>query len=222
MKCPECGLDQHYKAKQCRCGYEFEAWKLGYYSDGTGPTGSESAAVSKNGVWFHRPDYLGFWKRTIVATIDILVVLIVFAVVLIPAPDIAEDSEYAVGLFEPLIFGFICAVYYIVLKRSRVGTVGYRLFGVQIVDLHGERPSLFRMISRFSFILLGPLNGIIDLLWIPSDDQRQAFRDKWSRTYVVKRDAHPAGSGRIITRRYNVMGFNLVFEEVEGCEATAE
>ena len=69
--------------------------------------------------------------------------------------------------------------------------------------------------------MLGPLNWLMDLLWLSGDTHRQALRDKFTGTYVVKRLAEPAGNGKVVYRSYDIVGLNFVFREVEIPSATS-
>ncbi|RLB66996.1 MAG: hypothetical protein DRH08_04800 [Deltaproteobacteria bacterium] len=167
---------------------------------------------STDGVYYPKSAFLGVWLRFLIGVIDLVVVGFVSAIV----------ATLVLSLFPPAISEIaasfavitICLVYYIVLKRSEFRTVGYRMFHVRVVNLRGQRPSVFQMVNRFSFMLLGPLNGIVDLLWISSDESKQALRDKWSQTYVIRDTAEPKGYGPIAMQRYGIMGFNFLFAEV--------
>jgi hypothetical protein len=64
------------------------------------------------------------------------------------------------------------------------------------------------------FATLGPVNFLLDLLWVPSDPCRQALRDKFAHTYVIRRDAVPVGSGRIAYGIYTAFGMTMLFAEV--------
>jgi hypothetical protein len=60
------------------------------------------------------------------------------------------------------------------------------------------------------FGVLGPLNWLIDLIWLSSDANRQALRDKSANTYVVKAKAQAAGQGRIVIRYYEIFFYNFL------------
>ena len=179
-------------------------------------------------VWFFPSDYAGFWRRLAIALADSAVIAgsyvtfaDVTAVVLLVATttvvllDPAEELSDA--LLAWLIPGWLLLIYgyFVVLKCSRFTTVGYRLAGVRIVDSLGRRPGLSALTLRLSFGLIGPLNVILDALWIPFDRHKQALRDKFANTYVVKATAEPAGPARIVFRTYDVMGMSFVFQDVE-------
>lgn len=168
--------------------------------------------IPSQGVFFATKDYLGFWRRFLTSVIDILAVL--GSAVVISAVPIAYLPENRSALAFLGILVIVAFSYQVVLKRSRVRTLGYRLFSARIVSLSGDTPSVFQMIERLLFVLLGPLNYLIDLLWLSGDDDRQSIRDKWAATYVVHIDATPEGTGPIIMARYGLLGANVVFPEV--------
>jgi uncharacterized RDD family membrane protein YckC len=108
---------------------------------------------------------------------------------------------------------FFC--YFVLLKRSRFRTLGYRAGGVRIVGLDGQTPRWTSLTFRLMFALLGPLNWLFDLIWSSGDEHKQAMRDKFASTYVVKFNAQPAGAARVICRYYNAVGYTLMFREIE-------
>ena len=105
--------------------------------------------------------------------------------------------------------------YFVIVKHSRFHTVGYRLGRVRIVDAYGQTPSRRALSLRLLFAVFGPINIILDILWIPTDPCKQSLRDKLAHTYVVKASAHPAGPARVVYRNYYIMGMSLVFQELE-------
>jgi hypothetical protein len=71
------------------------------------------------------------------------------------------------------------------------------------------------------FMFLGPLNYLVDLIWLSGDPQKQALRDKFAQTYVIRKEASPAGSGKVVHRQYYFMGCSFLFREIK-VERTAE
>lgn len=69
--------------------------------------------------------------------------------------------------------------------------------------------------ARLLFAVAGPFNVILDLLWVSSDSCRQALRDKFAHTFVVRANAQPAGTGKIVYRTYTVFGGTMLFAEVQ-------
>lgn len=162
------------------------------------------------GVYFRRNDYAGFWRRLLIDTVDLvvagLVCLALFAVVWVVFPSAGLIlASWGAALF----------CYFVLLKRSKVGTVGYRVGGVRIVGQDGRRASVSSLTLRLLFGVLGPLNWLMDLVWLSGDPHRQALRDKLAGTYVVSKEATPAGTGKIVYRRYEVLFYNFLFREVE-------
>jgi len=105
-------------------------------------------------------------------------------------------------------------VYMAGLKTTRRGTIGYRAADVRLVDLHGNPVGFWRSSLRFLFMFFGPVNFLVDLLWLTHDEHRQTLRDKLSGTYVVAVDAVPAGRGVITYPNYFVSLMSFVLPEV--------
>lgn len=65
-------------------------------------------------------------------------------------------------------------------------TPGKRLFGIMVVNIHGERPSLLRSLLRTVAYLLSALPVSIGFLWVGFDRERRALHDWVAGTYVVR------------------------------------
>ena len=167
-----------------------------------------------DGVYYAHADYAGFWRRIIIDLIDFAVAV---TLALIVSAAVAtwvttdHDAIPRIVFWAMLGVGFL---YLIVLKRTNVRTLGYRLAGVRVVDLHGARPSLWALSVRTGFIVAGPLGALVDLLWLTGDRHRQALRDKFAHTYVVRQRAVPAGHGTIAHSTYTILGYGFLFPEV--------
>ena len=110
-----------------------------------------------------------------------------------------------------IAFGF---VYLVLLKRSRFRTLGYIVGGIRIVSIHGERPSIWSLTIRALFAFFGPFNVLIDIIWLTNDESRQALRDKFAHTYVIRDRAVPLGHGTIVYAAYTIFATNFLFAEV--------
>jgi uncharacterized RDD family membrane protein YckC len=104
--------------------------------------------------------------------------------------------------------------YFVLLKRSKAGTLGYLVCDVRVVGLDGRPASFLSLILRTMFAVLGLLS-FLDLLWLCGEPHRQALRDKFAQTYVVRRSAQPLGTGRIAHHYYEICGYHFLFPEIE-------
>jgi len=146
------------------------------------------------GVYYSLQDYAGLGRRLLILAIDAGVLVAALFATLVAyglAPDgpLSSIHLYAGG------YVLFIAFYLAVLGRSDLGTLGYLLTSVRVVNLEGQRPSLPCMLCRSSFAVLGPLNALLDIIWLGGDSHRQSVRDKLTGTYVVRRKAKPAGVG---------------------------
>jgi uncharacterized RDD family membrane protein YckC len=118
-------------------------------------------------------------------------------------------------------FAVVAFAYMVLLKRSKWGTLGYRWGGGRIVGLDGRTPGIASLTLRLAFAMIGPVNWVPDMVWLSDDPHRQALRDKFANTYVVKSGATPVGKGRIVFRNYEIICYNFLFREVVA-EETAQ
>ena len=167
-----------------------------------------------DGVYFLHKDYASFWLRVLIDVIDAFAVGAAWTVVAIVLFTIFPFNRMTLKL-TLAIFAVVAFCYLVILKRSKIGTVGYRIGGVRIVGLDGQTASLSALTLRMLLAPLGPLNWFMDLAWLSGDKHRQALRDKLAHTYVVKAKAEPVGTGKIIFRYYDILGFNFLFQEIE-------
>jgi uncharacterized RDD family membrane protein YckC len=166
------------------------------------------------GVYFRLEDYASVWRRLLVDLIDALVVSIVCFILTLALWAIFPLNKMTLNLTLAAIV--VVAFYYlVVLKRSSIRTIGYRVGGVRIVGLDGKIASVPALTLRLLFAPLGPLNWFVDLAWISSDTHRQSLRDKLAHTYVVMANAQPAGTDRILYRYYDILGYSFLFQEVD-------
>lgn len=164
-------------------------------------------------VYFRTEDYASFWRRMLVDTVDILTIGVVclgltfMLDATLPPGSLSLDEVLA--SLAAVIF-----VYFVLLKRSRIGTAGYRLGGVRIVGPDGRPPGLAALSFRLLFASLGPFNWFLDLAWLSGDPHGQALRDKLAHTYVVKRNVQPKGIARVVFRYYEICTYNCWLQEI--------
>jgi uncharacterized RDD family membrane protein YckC len=116
--------------------------------------------------------------------------------------------------FYLALLGVVWFGYFVLLKGSPYRTLGYVVAGARIVNLKGERPGLGSLAFRLMFVIVGPMNALLDVLWLTGDVDRQALRDKFASTYVVRKDALPAGTGPVRFGTYTFWGMTFPFREV--------
>ncbi len=167
-------------------------------------------------VYFRRQDYAGFWLRLLIDFVDSVVIGIACLMVMLALWGVAGGRTIL------LTWAAISFCYFVLLKRSKVGTAGYLVGGVKIVGPDGQRASSFSLTPRFTFMILGPLNSLLDLVWLSGDAHRQALRDKLAQTYVVRRKAEPVGTARLLPKHYEICGMNFLFREIEPVPGAAE
>jgi uncharacterized RDD family membrane protein YckC len=161
------------------------------------------------GVFYAAGDYVGMGRRIVILIIDSLVLAILLFCVTIALALIRANALVSIAA----IFGTFWA-YEAVLKRSAMRTLGYRLTGSRIVNLQGQRPSLFALTFRSLLWMFGPFNLLFDLLWCGIDDDRQTLRDRFAETYLIHESATPIGTGEIHLTYFDVGLFHLYYPRV--------
>jgi uncharacterized RDD family membrane protein YckC len=163
------------------------------------------------GVYFRTEDYASFWRRLLADVIDVFAVALVWTTLTIVLLSAFPSSETTLDLTLATCTGTTFC-YLVVLKRSKIRTAGYRAAGVRIVGLDGKTASWSALVLRLVFVPLGPFNWFLDLIWLAGDPHRQALRDKFAHTYVVKAKAEPAGDGSIVFRHTRFAGITSYFK----------
>lgn len=165
-------------------------------------------------VLFAPQSYASTLRRIIAAAIDVALLICVLTgagVVLqakyvpsevIAMPRSAEKqrliNKHMRPVQLPTVGGWLlfCAGYHVVLRRMGVGTLGYLVCGVRIVDAFGHAPGWKQLGKRF--ILGVPFVGFFGMAYLTcgQNPRRQAFHDRWSGTWVVRRSAVPEGAAK--------------------------
>ncbi len=172
------------------------------------------------GAIYNRKDYLGFGRRLSIVFIDIvafalIALLLVFVVGIILTAAGMSDEDPRFLQYSFVLVVLAAGTYFPVLKATKIGTVGYRLMKARLVNLKGEQASLVKSTMRFGFAFIGPFNFLFDLIWLGGSKHRQAFRDLFVGTYVIRRNAEPVSRGRIVYPTYDIGSWNFTCSEVE-------
>jgi uncharacterized RDD family membrane protein YckC len=165
--------------------------------------------MASEAVYFASSDYAGFWRRVLVEVADVFAIAFLLVLLTVILSSVLAEG----GLL--LFWAATIYWYFVIAKHSRFRTIGYRLGRVRIVNAYGQPPSQWALSLRLLFAVVGPLNFVLDILWIPSDPCKQSLRDKLAHSYVVKQSAQAAGRARVVYRNYYILGMAFVFQEIE-------
>jgi len=128
----------------------------------------------------------------LVLAIDLLFLLPALLLILIRAslgsPAASSEWLYALLLKGLLLGAIIAAIAYLVRgpARSR-GTIGYRIFHLEVVGPNGESPIGWRRsLARFLAWVVAILPAGLGLLTVFLDPQRRALHDRLSGTKVIR------------------------------------
>jgi len=177
-------------------------------------------SVELPGVYYARADCAGLVRRLVVDAVDGAVLLALWVAIVMAAFLMRLPGDLAEGLCK-LAIPLSWALYLVVLKHFWK-TAGYWVCGVSVVNLQGQRPSFRATCLRAFFFFLAPFEYFLDLLLLTMDPHRQAIRDKYSRTYVIRRGAAPAGRGCIRYVLLDTLNFALILPEVSRADAVGE
>jgi len=162
------------------------------------------------GVYYAPHDYVGIGRRLLILVIDGIVLSFILFIFLL--------FWIAIGGGPPVVFTVavfsIAWIYAVLFKRSPLRTVGYWLTGCQLVNLQGQRPSLFAITFRSLLWMFGPFNLLFDVLWCGIDTDRQTLRDRFAETCLINDKAMPIGAGEIHLTYYDIGSFNLMYPRV--------
>jgi uncharacterized RDD family membrane protein YckC len=165
--------------------------------------------TSKRGTYYAARDYAGLLRRLLMVLVDSVVLGLVFIIL-----ALISASAPVLARFFWLTYFATWYLYMAVLKSTSLGTIGYRVAGVRLVTLSGQTPSLWQTTCRMGFLILGPFNLLLDLILLQAEPDRQTLRDKITGTFVIRRNAVPAGHGAIHYRKLFWMAWCLTIPEV--------
>jgi uncharacterized RDD family membrane protein YckC len=180
-------------------------------------TREHTSPETPRAVCFDRRDYAGRGRRVAIICIDLVGAAVLCFVVFFEVAFfcfLQNPSTDDLPSYTLLLLLLVICLYFTVLKRSEVGTLGYMFMGVRIVNIEGKKPSMLQMTGRMLPLLLLPLALPFDLAWVVDDPQRQTLRDKWVGTFVVRRNAQPIGTAPVRYKRIGFAGLFLSFPEI--------
>lgn len=171
--------------------------------------------VEADAVHFALEDYAKPLRRVGACAVDLIVLILLLAMIgtiaeflLVPSdvylhrprtPEVQRQISKAIKPAQVpsvLIWLACCTAYHVPLRRTRGGTLGYRLMGIRLVDASGRTPSMRTLAKRFLIAI--PFTMLLGATYLACRDRprRQAIQDQWSATWAVRRRANPAGPAR--------------------------
>src|SRR5262249_49970773 len=118
-------------------------------------------------VWYRREDYAGIGRRLIACMIDAAIMLAILATpgVFVSrmhlAPNAAQEA-HPIGRGALAVFGLVVTLavatpYHLILRRTRGGTIGYRLAGIRLTTMMDTIPEWATLARRFALSIILPL-----------------------------------------------------------------
>jgi uncharacterized RDD family membrane protein YckC len=171
-------------------------------------------AAHKTGFIYRKSDYAGVIVRILIDLMDFTTLGIsCLATIAIASYSGVEQPRVLSFLgFAWIILGF---VYLGPLKATGIPTLGYRIFKVKLVNAQGGKADFWQASGRALFLFFGPANFLLDLFWIYGEAPRQALRDKFSGTYLIKNSATIVSQGKVASKVLHVMGYRMRIEEIQ-------
>jgi hypothetical protein len=169
-----------------------------------------SGVPTETGVYYRREDCLGLGRRLLIDLVDLTTMFLLSFFV------VSRTATLQPGWVGPLLLLAVWLGYFVGLKATPLGTLGYLLGGAKVVDLRGQRPNLAALSQRMFMGLAGGFTLVADIASMVSDSGRRAIRDRVTGTYLIRKRAQPAGSGPIVMRTMTFMGVTVQAREVTG------
>ena len=147
--------------------------------------------------------YVGFWRRLLAYTLDMIpIFLLVFGIAYfflgfdeVLSTYINSDRDFEsrkeflakrnivrdTALLLWIFYGFLmdCSRYQ--------GTHGKSLLGIKVVDIHGNRITRSRSLSRMAMKIFGAAPLFLGYMWAGFRKDKAAWHDLAAKTRVIKR-----------------------------------
>lgn len=172
---------------------------------------------------FHGPvhpqsAYAGFWRRGLALFIDFVILGFAYFVVdkwwwdVLPEDWVTEEN--AIRVYFGLVL--LCLGYCFLFRLTTRGTPGYRIMRIEYAPMIDGKPGGWQLLFRAAITMFMAWGiFIIDHIWILFDERKQAWHDKISGFYVIKRGSRPVGSQKVIQRVANIAMLSIVVWEPE-------
>lgn len=170
---------------------------------------------------FHGPvypqsAYAGFWRRSLALFIDFFILGFTYFVVDEWWWDVLPEEWVTREIGLQVYFGLVllCIAYCFLFRLSNRGTPGYRIMRIEYAPVIDGNTGMLQVLFRAAVALyMFRLMFYVDHGWILFDDRKQAWHDKVSGFYVIKRGSMPTGSQPIRQRLVNFATVSMIIWE---------
>ena len=164
---------------------------------------------------YDKRDYAGFVRRTTALVIDTVILIALYAAVMMgwytlaPVEWVTDAAHrWIVVVWWVFSFGYMFGFRF--LER---GTPGYRIMRIRYAYMFSRKPTMAPIMLRSLSAVFLMWFFALDHLWILCDERKQAWHDKVSSFYVIKRSAQPIGTRRIVQGVTNILGLTFICNE---------
>ena len=188
-------------------------------------------------VYYRQPDYARVIRRIPSMIVDLGVLVLTTMIIMtavqalyvprsiIKMPRSPERNRLLAQYWRPvqkqtlLACAAVAAAYHIALRRTRGGTLGYRLLRIRLVDATGQPPSWTARTRRF--LIAVPLFFFFAATYWAcfQNPRRQALHDTLASTWVVRKNAQPAGPALPAYQTKLLGPWLLTYTDVEPIES---
>ncbi len=165
-------------------------------------------------VYYRNEDYARVIRRAPSFVVDVIVLFLALSATatlaqllyvppaIVKMPNSPEKRREVAKYMGPVQVQFMlgwlafAVLYHIPLRRTRGGTIGYRVTGIRLVDAHGRPPDWWPLVKRF--LVAVPFFFLLaTTYWICfKNPKRQAFHDQIGGTWLIRKNAQPAGPAK--------------------------
>ena len=146
---------------------------------------------------------IGFWKRAVAITIDLVFLNVSTKISLLPLKrsidlgDTIPADLFLMDTFQAKVFllyvvlylfaGLILSLVYFTYFHSATGqSIGKRLLKIKAIQTSGEPLNFKIAFIRWGGYFISGLAMYLGFLWVLFDKNKQGWHDKIAGTYVVK------------------------------------
>lgn len=136
-----------------------------------------------------KPEYAGFWLRTVACLVDSLIFSLVSlpVTIMLYGPDYFYSDHFFRGPSDVVINCLLPAVLTVVLWRSFQSTPGKMALRLRVLDAESGHPaSTGQYTGRYLGYFVSAVPAGLGFLWIAFDHRKQGWHDKLAGTVVVR------------------------------------